>query len=776
MSVKRFCAATLSSLVLVAGEDGVAAEPVRPGGDAEAALQLDSVIVSVRRREEKLQEVPAPVAVVDGETLEAQGIYQVQDLPQVLPGMSSQFLHARQSSVAVRGIGNNVANEGLEGSVGLYLDNVFLGRPGQMVFDLIDISQVELARGPQGTLFGKNTTAGVLSVTTREPAFDREGTVEGSLGNRGYRQFKGTVSGPVSDTVAYRLSAYDTHDDGWVRNLYDNRTLDEINRRGVRGQLLIKPDADFRLRLILEHHDEDSSTGTLVPYGVGPLTRAGVATSYVAISRALGAQNFVVDPAKYQVSIDGPQNMKVAQNGLSAQGDWQFGGYRLTSITAWRDWNFDPQNDIDQTSLNGSVGGFTSRERQFSQELRLASPAGARYDYVVGGYYYEQQVSSQNRYDTGPFATAQSGGAFPSSVVLSGRGESRTDSLALFGQGTWHLTTVVDLGAGLRYTAEDKQGRVVQNSVPGLPAPFIPVPLFNAWDSGNLHRHDDSLAGQLNAAYRFNRDLLVYALWSRGEKSGGFNLNSVASIGSALGAPAITLKPEKANNLELGLKGAWFERKLQGSVNLFVTKVSDYQAVTATQVGGTYLAQFANVGDVTSKGLEFDLKAAPTSRLLLNLNGAYTLARFDSGTAPTPFEVFNVSAVPTLQGYGRGVRSIAGNWVNGAPRWTVNTGMQYRRPQVDGTEHYVNGAISLRSESYGDINNSVYSRIPGYGLANVAAGWRVPQGEGRWDVSVWVRNLFDKRYYLGLTSPGSNVYVASVGQPRTLGTTLRYDF
>ena len=248
--------------------------PAAPDADAGAAVrdggEVQSITVTARGRQEKAQDVPAPISVVSGAQLEAQDLYQVQDLQQALPNVTSQFLHARQSSVAVRGIGNNTANESLEGSVGIYLDNVFLGRPGQAVFDLLDLEQVDLLRGPQGTLFGKNTTAGVLNISTRLPTFEREGHLEVSLGQRGYRQFKGRYSGPVSDTVAVRIAAYDTHDDGWLKNLQDDRRFNEINRKGVRAQALIKPSQDFSLRLIAEHNEEDSSTGTLVPYAYAP--------------------------------------------------------------------------------------------------------------------------------------------------------------------------------------------------------------------------------------------------------------------------------------------------------------------------------------------------------------------------------------------------------------------------------------------------------------------------------------------------------------------------
>jgi iron complex outermembrane receptor protein len=794
MSKKNLRVPTVGAL-LVATAFGPARAQVAPAIDAtqvaaarEApSLVLETVTVTARRRVENAQAVPAPISVVSGQQLEAQGIYQVQDLQQALPNVTSQFLHARQSSVAVRGIGNNTANEGLEGSVGLYLDNVFLGRPGQAVFDLLDLEQIELLRGPQGTLFGKNTTAGVLNISTRQPTFEPEGHVEATLGSRGTKQLKGSYSGPLADSVAFRVSAYGTHDDGWLKNLQDDRHFDEINRQGVRAQVLVKPGADFSLRLIAEHNEEQSNTGTLVPYAYAPLSRgtpgnnqAGNATTYAAWALARGATQVITDPYDYNVSINAAQQANVHQSAFSAEANWNLGGYRLTSVTAWRDWKFIPLNDLDGTSLASLTGGFKTKEDQYSQEFRLASPTGGFQDYVVGAYFYHQKASSYNHYETGPLANALSGGAYPNNNLLSGNGQATTDSYALFGQDTLHLTPAFDLTAGLRLNSERKTARIVQNDLAVLPSPFAALPIYAHWDSGDLNRKDDSAAALLNTSWKAAEGLLAYATLSHGEKSGGYNVNSVASVGSAFGVDAVTIQPEKADNVDVGVKTTWWDNRVLVNANLFLTKVRDYQAVTSRFYAATQgnIGVLTNVGDLTSKGLEFDIRARVAQDLTLSLNGAYTHATFDSGIAPAPFEVFNDVGNPAspLQGYGKGVRSIAGNWVNGAPKWTFNLGGQYRHAAGDAGELYLNANWSWRSETYGDINNSSYSRIPSYGIGNLAAGWRIPQGSGQWDLSLWVKNVSDKHYFLGLTSLNNNAYAASAGLPRTVGASVRYDF
>jgi len=746
-------------------EENDPAVSVEKTTEAQHENQLGNITVTARRRTEKEQDVPAPISVVKGEQLEATKIYQVQDLQQLLPNFTAQFIHARQSSVAVRGIGNNTANEGLEGSVGIYLDNVYLGRPGQAVFDLLDIEQIDLLRGPQGTLFGKNTTAGVLNITSRQPVFKEERSIEASGGERGYRQLKASINQPLSDTVAARISAYDTHDDGWIKNTYNGKNLNEINRKGVRGQILIKPSETFSLRLIGEHNEEDSSTGTLIPYSFGPWRPTGA--TYAQVAAGLGAVNIARSPYDYKVDFDGRQRSKVNQDALSAEANWDINGYKLTSITAWRDWKFSPENDLDFTRLAGITGGFNVNEEQYSQEVRLASPLGETYDYVVGAYYYHQDIESNNAYHTGASAPSLTF-VYPPNASLAGRGTAKTDSYAVFGQSTWHITQTFDLTGGLRYTVENKEGRVVQQTI--NPAIYAASPLVRAYDSGTLDRRDESIAGLLTASYRFTDDILGFATYSTGEKSGGFNVNSVSTVASLLGNQALSIDPEKARNVEIGLKTNWLDNRLNVNINAFLTKISDYQAVTNTDYNGSYLALLTNVGDLTSKGVELDVKAQPNKHLAVNFNAAYTDATFDKGTAPTPFEEYDGV------GYGRGYRSIAGNRVNGAPRWTANAGVQHRWNITDTVEHYTAANYGWRSETYADINNSIYSKIPSYGVFNLTTGFRIPHGKNQWDLSIWAKNLFDKHYFLGLVNSGNGMYAGSAAQPRTVGASLRYDF
>ncbi|MDX1893735.1 TonB-dependent receptor, partial [Pseudomonas aeruginosa] len=505
------------------------APPLAGSAPAKADTALGKVTVTARRREEDSQKVPTPITVLGGETLEAQRISRVQDLQQVLPSVNVAYIHARQSSVAVRGIGNNPASDGLEGSAGIYLDNVYLGRPGMAVFDLLDIEQLELLRGPQGTLFGKNTTAGVLNISTRAPTFTTERTVEVSGGQDGYFQGRGTVSGPLGETLAGRLSAYRTRDDGYIKNIHDDNYLNGGERQGARGQLLFEPNEDFSLRWIADYNEEDSSNGSMVVYGA--------AERFWQRAALVGASP-LRDPQRRKVNINGRQHVSVHQGGSSLEANWNLaGGYRLTSISAYRYWHFTPANDeqLNVSAINDT--GVEVHDRQFSQEIRLASPTGGAFDYVVGAYAFRQNLGNKTFTSYGPLADLYLLGANLGALndtYSKANGKIETDSFALFAQGTWHLSERLDFTAGLRGTYEEKNAKVERfaplggAAVGGVGA-AVRNGQLGAYDSGDLSQYNFAPSALLSLSYQFSDDLLGYASLSHGEKSGGVNL----AVGSA---------------------------------------------------------------------------------------------------------------------------------------------------------------------------------------------------------------------------------------------------
>ncbi|AMA34624.1 TPA: TonB-dependent receptor [Pseudomonas aeruginosa] len=746
------------------------APPLASSLPDKADTALGKVTVTARRREEDSQKVPTPITVLGGETLEAQRISRVQDLQQVLPSVNVAYIHARQSSVAVRGIGNNPASDGLEGSAGIYLDNVYLGRPGMAVFDLLDIEQLELLRGPQGTLFGKNTTAGVLNISTRAPTFTAERTVEVSGGQDGYFQGRGTVSGPLGETLAGRLSAYRTRDDGYIKNIHDDNYLNGGERQGARGQLLFEPNEDFSLRWIADYNEEDSSNGSMVVYGG--------AERFWQRAALVGASP-LRDPQRRKVNINGRQHVSVHQGGSSLEANWNLaGGYRLTSISAYRYWHFTPANDeqLNVSAINDT--GVEVHDRQFSQEIRLASPTGGAFDYVVGAYAFRQNLGNKTFTSYGPLADLYLLGANLGALndtYSKANGKIETDSFALFAQGTWHLTERLDFTAGLRGTYEEKNAKVERfaplggAAVGGVGA-AVRNGQLGAYDSGDLSQYNFAPSALLSLSYQFSDDLLGYASLSHGEKSGGVNL-AVGSAPSA-GADSLLVGPERANDAELGLKSTLFDRRLLLNANLFWTGIHGYQATTLYQApGSTQLVQvLANAGSVRSRGLEFEATALPLRGLTLNFNGSYNDVTYLSfKDAPCPAEVSTRPGAPSSC-------DLTGQRVVGASKWIANLNGEYQWRLDDRFQPYVSASYAYRSAAEGTLDNSDLSKIDGYSLVNLAAGLRSDLGDGQLDTSVWLKNAFDKDYYLSAFASINGSYTASVGQPRTLGVSLRYDF
>jgi iron complex outermembrane receptor protein len=753
-------AATAAASPATAAAAAAAAEaPADPGAQPLTGA-IQTVLVTTRRRVESAQSVPTPMTVLSDAALEGSRIYRVQDLQQLLPSTTINYVHARQLSFAVRGLGNNPASDGLEGSVGVYLDNVYLARPGMAAFDALDVQQLELLRGPQGTLFGKNTTAGVLNIATKKPGFTPERSVELSAGGFGYAQGKLVLSGPVSDGVAARLSAYRTHDDGYITNLYNGDKVQGGDREGVRGQVLVESGRNFSLRVIADYNQEKSNNGTLVFYSAGP---SGAALRQAAL---VGTAP-VLDPAQRAVNLDSGSSVTVHQGGVSAEANWTFADdAKLTSITAWRRWDFVPRND-DGLPVPVTLNvGASAKHKQFTQELRWATPSGRPVESVFGAYYYYQELSNNSFTVNGPLADLYNGtpaGAW-NNVVSNAPGALRVNSYALFGQSTWHATQRLDLSAGVRASYEDKRARVTRYAPTGGAAVTGAAlasrnARYGVFDSGELGLIQASPTALLSAGYKLQPALLLYSSLSHGEKSGGINL----AVPGAGGIPSMLVGAERANAFELGVKSAWLANRLQLNGNLFATIVRGYQSNAYDPV--TRASYLTNAGDVRTRGVELEAIATPARGLTLRANGSFNDASYLRYTnAPCPPEKSGTFC--DLSGR---------NALVNAPRWIGNLGVQYARGVSDGLQGFVNANYAYRSSTYGTLDASEYARIPGYSVSNLSLGVRSTRGAA-WDVSVWVKNAFDKQYYTSMWNSNFGSYNAVIGTPRTAGVTGRYEF
>jgi iron complex outermembrane recepter protein len=762
-----------------------AADEVDAAESAEAAELPDEgeILVTARRRQERAQDVPIALSVVSGGTIERTGAINLVQISDLTPSLVIRNNNARNTFVNIRGLGSNSdQNDGLEIGVGFYIDDVYYGRIGGSQFDLVDIERFEVLRGPQGTLFGKNTTAGAVNITTRAPEFETSFRGEANYGEGSYHHVRGSLTGPLfGDVVAYRLAIADTHRAGRLTNLYNGRKINDSDNFSIRGQLLIEPDPDVSIRLIGDYSKQTSYSrissivGQFDQYANGAPVRN---TWLQRAARGGYTPRFDInDPFAREVDVEGPVQANMEGYGVSGKVDWDMGSAVLTSVTAYRWWDWYPDNDIDSTPLTVMISsGTNNRQRQFSQELRLASTGDRKLDYVVGLYYFWQVVKGLGHYQAGPdyavwnnptanraLANYAYTGFLSNSII-----EPRTKSYAAFGQLTWHATDALSVTAGLRFTHEDKTGLFDQHTVAGNDLSVL-SPADRATAQAlrdaiypevryTTGLKDDALTGQVTISYQVAPDVLTYASYSRGSKSGGLSLGNLP--------PGISpvVKPETVDAWEAGLKSQLFDRIVTLNAAAYWTEVKNYQAGISEQIGTTssFIRYISNIPGVRSRGFELDLTIAPSRYVRFTAAAAYNDAVYkDYTNAQSAPEQRNVTQIQDLSGV----------QLANAPKFIWNFGLDLAQPVSDSTEIYTRIDYVHRSSNDTTSSNSIYTTIPAYGLANARLGVRA----GALDFSLWATNLFDKKYFYSLDAATTGLLTGALGDSQTFGATLRVE-
>ena len=742
-----------------------------------STINSSEILVTARRRTENVQDVPVALSVVGGKEIEATGNYSLSQVQQLVPALQIFSFNPRNTNINIRGFGSNVALtiDGLENGVGVYVDQVYYGRVGSSQFDLVDLDHIEVLRGPQGTLFGKNTTAGAINIATKVPTFRPEFTGEATFGDYGYRQVRASVSAPiVDDKLAFRLSVADTHRNGFLYDTTTDRHAQNYNNFSIRGQLLAKPTGTLTFRLIGDYQRQRLNCCINVPVTVFSAYDNGtpIANNYINRITRAGYTPLPVDPFARRTDANSPFHANMYSWGLSGQIDWDLGPATVTSVTAYRHWHWDPANDGDSIALPVITEAFqANRQSQWSQELRLASAGTNKIDYVAGLYYFWQIIRGFGATAYGsaapnwflPTAPAAVSNAALNGFRAPSTSDPQTHSYAAFAQSTWHVTDRLSLTGGLRFTHEDKDGRYTQGQT-GTDLSTLPTAVaaaaqgirnaFNPVLDFSASRHDNSLAGTADISYKLARDLLVYGTYSRGNKSGGLNLTAIPA-----GVPT-TVKPERVDNFEIGLKSQFLDRTVTANLAGYWTIDHNYQTSISTQnATGVFIQYIANIPKARSRGFEADLNWSPNKLISFSVSTAYTDARYIRyPDGPQQFE--NPSPVTDLSG-----RPLAG-----VPKFTYTLTADVAQP-VGSLQIYGHGDWSHRSSFYTAVSDSRYSLVPGYGLANLRVGLR--REDQRWDLSFWVRNLFDKKYFQTLSPANTGLVTGLLGDPRTFGATLR---
>jgi iron complex outermembrane receptor protein len=758
---------------------------------AEAAPDKETgvgdITVTARYRTESVQRVPIGITTITADQLAKQGAFNVKQVVQQIPSLNIQGFSGRNQTITIRGIGTNAGgtNDGLEQGVGLYVDGVYRPRTGSVITDLIDTESIQVLRGPQGTLFGKNTVAGAIDIRTREPVFAPEARGELTYGNRGYLRGYISLNSTVGDDIAFRVSYLRTQRDGLIYNTRYRDRWDNLDNHSGRADLIWKPAENFKLRVIADYSIQKGDVGF---YSVGEVLPTVLADGrevrgFYRRAADVGYTPIAIDPFARRVDIDSSQYDKMPSWGVQARADWSLaGGATLTSITAYRRWKWIPNYDGDQIGANVVDDSVVATDQQqFSQELRIASASGRTVDFTGGLYYFWQEADdvSYQRYGrdasvwlTTPNTISPTAAASALPVAALNGLEAfahvvpATKSYAGYGQATWNISPVFRLTGGLRYTYEHKTGSydafagtnvaplssfapALQAAIAARRAALAPTASYTAT------KNTDNLSGTVIAAYDLSSNLHSYASYSRGYKSPGINL-----VAQSNGVD-IFVSPEKVDNYEIGLKSRLFGGKAEINLAAFWTDDNNYQAnFTNTNVTPN-VSYITNVGKVRSRGVELDARASPLDGLTLTAAGSYNNAFYVT---------YRGASAPYLTSYQTTV-DLSGRTASGAPKWSLTGSAEYVH-HAGIFDLYAGGDASYRSGYYAAVNLDPFSYVPGYSLAGLHAGIRQP--DGRWDISVWVRNLADKDYY---NTKGINaqfgIVNAALGEPRTFGLTLR---
>lgn len=781
-----FAACLLSTLATAAY-----AEDRPPPSDSDNAT--GTIIVTARRRAEDVQSVPAAISVVAGDTLTSTHSVNISQVTQLVPTLNYSSPNPRNTAYTIRGLGSSVvaisqANDGLEPGVGFYVDQVYHARPATAAFDFTDLEQIEVLRGPQGTVFGKNTTAGAINITTRSPSFDFGTEAEFSYGEQNFVQAKAAITGPVAPgLLAFRLSGAITRRDGVLHNVRLNRDQNNLHNDAIRGQLLFTPSSDVTLRVIGDWANFRNECCTQVFVRVAP-TLKPVSQQFAALAAGAipgGYSPPSTNPFDRLTDIDAGLGVDTQEGGVSAIADFNLGPATLTSVSAWRYWAWDAANDRDYTGLPIQITQhIPSRQDQYSQELRIASNHPGTFDYVAGLYYFHQKITGHPISIYGPLATYWLLPAGRPANLLDGyqtEGTTvfSTDSYAVFGEVTWHPLPRLAITGGIRYTYENKDGAYDVRAFGGLATATASL----IADKNSIlrsqsytgHIGDGSASGRANISYQLNDDIMAYASYARGQKSGGINMSGLpvypAGVpGHASGDPileTVTVRPEQNTTIEGGLKTRLFGNAVTFNINGFYTRVTDFQANVVDNAAVIALRSYlANIPEVTVKGVEFDATARIGSRFNLRASGAYSDGKYASyPKGPCPIE---------LTGSATAQCDLSGKGLPGLPRWSGSIGGEYVVPaligQIDG-QFVLRADASVKTRIFGDATDSAYTVIPGYALVNASIGYRTPN----WDVSLFVRNLFDRNYLQNVTVQAGNsgLIVGTPSDPRMFGITLR---
>ena len=745
---------TMAFMPLTAyAQAGGTAGPATEADQATETGGIRPIIVTAQRREESLQDVPLAISALDAQRITESGFDDVEDLSSAVPNLNISALWGTSSpKVFMRGIGNNNFNQTAESKVAIYLDQVYLSAPSGQLFQMYDLERIEVLRGPQGTLYGKNATGGAISVYSKLPGDYLEGYVRAGYGNYDAFETEGAVTVPMGDTLSMRVAGTYQKRDGYVTDLGTGTKVNNIDQWAARGILRWQPSSDVDIRLNVHGGGSDTTHNNSVHRGIFDPAQLALGNTVKLPGNAIVAGQGVdifgyrdPNPDPYVNTYEGPTFAKIDLFGVSLVGDFTFGdGYTVTSVTGYE----TSQRHVLQEGNGAPSTIFTinwgpSDFESISQELRLSSPSDDAFSWVIGGFLFHERGEVHNFYNLADASFALGGlEAFDQYYVQS------TDTFAAFAQAELEITDRLNLTVGGRINHEKRDLDHSSFGTDRNGNNLLPGPLFDI----NLQESWTEWSGRAALSYDFTDDVMGFVSINRGFTSGGFN---TGAFNDPVGALKI-YDPEIVISYEAGLRTSLANNRVQFNVTSFLYDYSDLQVFTFTAGGLQFIE---NASDASIKGLEFELQALVTD----NFEIGGSLGLLDS-------EYKNFSR--TNAGV---TEDLSGNRLIGAPNTQFNLYGRYTIPTSIG-DFVLRGDFTYTGNRYYDERELVELSSEG-ATVNLDARLAWTSKDEAIEVALWAKNLTDEVNIIDVVEVGlfgyQNVWYNT---PRTYGLSVGYRF
>jgi iron complex outermembrane recepter protein len=717
-----------SALLFVAGPvlaqspadaGGVDSDDV-PASAARADPGSGDIIVTAQRREQRLQDVPVTISAIDGSTMENTGITGTSQLQSIVPNLVV-YKSVGAAAPFLRGIGTASGDINTEASVAIYVDGVYQPSTFANVFEFNGVERIEVLKGPQGTLFGRNATGGVVQVITQAPSFSPEMSFDVGYANYGTVKAQAYLSGGLTENLAANIAVqYQDQGDGWGRNITRNEKDFFSNDFNVRGKLLFAPGNDTEITLAGNYTD-------FFHHNVSAQNPPGATLST--------GQGFL---GRYITASDAEWQTEGQSYGGSLTATHDFGGFQIRNIAAYSKFTGTQNLDQDVSPLPLVEGDFTIATRMISNEFHVLAPSDSDFQWLAGVYYYN--------YNSAILPTSITGLVFAPIPGVSIFGKDEVRSISGFAQGTYPVTDKLSVTAGLRYT-RDEVTYTGSQTIFGTNIVIEP--------EQTKSRVSNKPTWRLSLDYKFSPDVLGYVSYNRGVKTGGFALGTAPSVNRGF-------EPEQLDAYEAGLKTQLFDRRLTFNTAAFYYdfKNIQFQRVIAGVV------ETVNGPSAKLYGLEVDLSGRVTQNLTLRANAGYLHTRIgDFPGAP------NTNRLPNGHNdFGDPTFNAQGNRMPNAPEFSGNVGFEYRQP-VDGGALRLSSNLLYSGKAYTELDNRLFN--PAHEILSASLGW---EGDNGLRVSVWGNNLTKTYKYVYLVGVSGGTDIAIPNAPRTYGVTLGYDF